>query len=123
MTASTEKHPWVLIVDDDADVQELLSELLAGEGYHVAVASNGLEAIDILEAATHQPCAVIVDLLMPGVVGQELIEYVRGDTRLSQIPLAIVSGSPQLAPPGLPVFKKPVPARTLLDFVHNQCGI
>ena len=45
----------------------------------------------------------------------------RGDSRLAEIPLAIVSGSPQLAPAGVPVFKKPVPARDLLAFIHGRC--
>src|SRR5215216_1217789 len=102
-----------MIVDDDADMQGLLGELLQNEGYEVDIASNGAEAINLLDSSD-RPCAVLVDLLMPGLVGQELIEYMRSDDKLSTIPLAIVSGSPQLAPEGYRVFTKPVEAQALL---------
>ena len=114
------KQPWILIVDDDDDVKQMLAELLVTEGYDVEVAANGAEAIDMLERAD-RPCAVILDLLMPGVVGQELIEFLRSDERLAEIPLAIVSGSPHLAPAGHRVFTKPVPARALLEFIRARC--
>jgi two-component system, chemotaxis family, chemotaxis protein CheY len=109
-----------MIVDDDADMQGLLGELLENEGYEVDIASNGAEAINLLESAT-RPCAVLVDLLMPGLVGQELIEYMRSDATLSSIPLAIVSGSPHLAPEGYRVFTKPVEPQALLEFLKHQC--
>jgi CheY-like chemotaxis protein len=118
--AAVPKHPWIMIVDDDADMQGLLGELLENEGYEVDIASNGVEAINMLEGSV-RPCAVLVDLIMPGVVGQELIEYLRSDEKLASIPLAIVSGSPQLAPEGYPVFPKPVQPQALLEFIKRQC--
>jgi CheY-like chemotaxis protein len=119
-TQSVPKQPWIMIVDDDADMQGLLGELLQNEGYEVDVASNGAEAINLLDSAD-RPCAVLVDLLMPGLVGQELIEYLRSVDKLSKIPLAIVSGSPQLAPEGYAVFPKPVEPQALLEFLKRQC--
>jgi CheY-like chemotaxis protein len=109
-----------MIVDDDADMQDLLGELLENEGYEVDVASNGAEAINLLDSSD-RPCAVLVDLLMPGLVGQELIEYLRSDDKLASIPLAVVSGSPHLAPEGYTVFSKPVEPQALLEFVKRQC--
>jgi CheY-like chemotaxis protein len=108
-----------MIVDDDADMQNLLGELLQNEGYEVDVASNGAEAINLLDSA-ERPAAVLVDLVMPGLVGQELIEYLRSDEELASIPLAIVSGSPQLAPDGYAVFTKPVQPQALLDFLKRR---
>jgi len=113
-------RPWILIVDDDDDMQKLLAELLASEGYSVEIAANGAEAINALDRAD-RPCAVVVDLLMPGVVGQELIEYLGSEPRLASIPLAIVSGSPHLAPAGHRVFTKPVRAPELLAFIKERC--
>jgi CheY-like chemotaxis protein len=111
---------WILIVDDDADVQEALAELLATEGYTVEVAANGAEAIEVLEREP-MPCAVIVDLMMPGIVGQELLEYLRHHERLASVPVAILSASPQLAPEGYRVFTKPISVRGLLDFIEKRC--
>jgi two-component system, OmpR family, response regulator CpxR len=108
----------VLIVEDDSEVQLALAELLASHGYHVDVASTGADAIDFLESGA-RPDAVLVDLLMPGLVGQELLEYMRSDHQLAAIPVAIVSASPHLAPGGYTVFGKPFPIGPLLDFVRR----
>lgn len=113
----------VLIVEDDPEIRAALEELMVGEGYDVALASNGADAISILEEELDaRPCAVLVDLVMPGVVGQELLEFLRSDASLSTIPVAIVSASPQLAPHGYTVFKKPLDLPPLLDFV-KQVGV
>lgn len=112
----------VLIVEDDPDIRNTLGDLLRREGYEVMLAKDGVEAVSLLEAA-HHPCAILVDLLMPGVVGQELLEYLREDDRLASIPVAIVSGSPHLAPEGYKVFKKPLDLRPLLDFVREGCPV
>ena len=101
-------------------MQGLLGEVLENEGYEVDIASNGAEAINMLDSSD-RPCAVLVDLLMPRLVGQELIEYLRSDEKLATIPLAIVSGSPQLAPEGYTVFPKPVEPQALLEFVKGKC--
>jgi CheY-like chemotaxis protein len=112
----------ILIVEDDLDIQEALSELLRREGYQVEIADNGAEAIAMLEGGD-RPCVMLVDLLMPGIVGQELLEYLRDDVRLATIPVAIVSGSPQLAPEGYRVFRKPLNLRPLLDFIREGCAV
>lgn len=81
-----------------------------------------IEAIDCLESEA-RPCAVLVDLLMPRIVGQELLEFLRGDVRLASIPVAIMTASPQLAPEGYPVFRKPADLRRLLlDFLRDGCA-
>jgi CheY-like chemotaxis protein len=111
----------ILIVEDDVDIQAALFDLLSGEGYEVDIVENGADAISMLEDGA-RPCVMLVDLLMPGIVGQELLEYVREDVRLAAIPVAIVSGSPQLAPDGYQVFRKPMDLKPLLDFVRGGCG-
>jgi CheY-like chemotaxis protein len=112
----------ILIVEDDVDIQVALTDLFAADGYDVDVVDSGAEAINLLESG-ERPCVMLVDLLMPGIVGQELLEYVRDDVRLAAIPVAIVSGSPQLAPGGYQVFRKPLDLRPLRDFVRDGCGI
>ncbi|HVK71719.1 MAG TPA: response regulator [Kofleriaceae bacterium] len=110
----------VLVVEDDDDLRVALCRLLAANGYDVGLAANGVEAI---EAVEHQaPCAVVLDLLMPGIVGQELLEHMRSDPDLAAIPVAIISGSPELAPPGYEVFPKPVDHAALLAFVRSACA-
>ena len=112
----------MLVVEDDAELRAALEELFELEGFDVDPAENGAEAIELLERSD-RPCAVLVDLLMPGIVGQELLEYLRGDDTLKAIPVAIVSGSPQLAPAGYPVFPKPLDLGVLVDFVRANSAM
>ena len=109
----------ILIVEDDVAVQVTLDELLSREGYDVTIANNGADAIDLLEHGL-EPCCVLVDLLMPGIVGHELLHYLQEPEHAS-IPVAIITGSPHLAPSGYPVFNKPVDRQALLDFVGTKC--
>lgn len=111
-------RPRVLIVEDDAELRASMAELLKSDGYEIDLATNGAEAINHLETSV-RPCAVVVDLLMPGVVGQELLEYLRDDVALASIPVAIFSASPHLAPTGYPVFRKPLEMDPLLAFVRG----
>jgi CheY-like chemotaxis protein len=115
-----ERRRHVLVVEDDAELRAALEELFEQEGYEVEPAENGAEAIARLEGSDDPPCAVLVDLLMPGIVGQELLEYMRDNEATSAIPVAIVSGSPHLAPAGYPVFPKPLDLGTLVDFVREH---
>ncbi|MGE0872613.1 MAG: two-component system response regulator [Kofleriaceae bacterium] len=108
----------VLIVEDDLGFRTALEELFSDEGYKVATAANGVEAIEWLQH--HAPCAIVLDLLMPGVVGQELLEHMQSDQDLSKIPVVVVSGSPDLAPKGYKVFRKPIDGTELLDFVRSS---
>jgi CheY-like chemotaxis protein len=108
----------VLVVEDDPEFRAALEDMLAGSGHEVVVATNGADAIALLEAG-ERPSAVLVDLLMPGVVGQELLEYLRSSADLARIPVAIVSASPQLAPEGYTVFPKPLQPGPLLEFVRD----
>ncbi|MBA3542619.1 MAG: response regulator [Deltaproteobacteria bacterium] len=111
--------PMVLVVEDDPDLGAALYDVIAADGFSVRLAVNGADAIEALDDI-ETPCALLVDLLMPGIVGQEFLEYVRSDDRLSKIPVAIVSASPELAPPGYPVFQKPLDVRAILQFVRGH---
>jgi CheY-like chemotaxis protein len=111
----------VLIVEDDLAVQESLQELFSREGYEVVIANNGGEAIDMLERDL-RPCCVLLDLLMPGIVGHEVLSYL-GEPPHHDIPVGIMTGSPHLAPTNYPVFTKPLEMKELLDFVGARCPL
>lgn len=124
MTASATRpvdEPTLLIVDDDADIRVLLCELFARAGYRCEVATDGAAAILFLE---HNPApdAIVLDLLMPGIVGSSVLAYLSSRPTLAEVPVAIVSSSPHLAPPGYPLFKKPLQFAPLLEFVRGACG-
>ena len=60
----------VLVVDDARGIRDLLSELLEGEGYQVMLASNGNEALELVETENLQ--AILLDINMPGINGVEV---------------------------------------------------
>lgn len=114
----TDRRPLVLVVEDDPSVQNMLSILLEGEGYEVVSARDGLEGLVKMEL--RHPSLVILDLMMPNVSGDRVIEEVRGDARLKGVPILVVSGRPDAHATFDPVlgrenvFPKPLdPARLL----------
>src|ERR1043165_2397969 len=96
--------PTLLIVDDDPDIRMLLSELFGKAGFRVEAATDGAAAITFLEHNA-PPAAIVLDLLMPGIVGTSVLTYLSSQPALSEVPVAIVSSSPHLAPEGYPLFK------------------
>jgi CheY-like chemotaxis protein len=115
------KPPTLLVVDDDPEIRLLLSELFVREGYRVDVADDGASAILFLEH--HEPpSAILLDILMPGILGSSVLTYLASKPNLEHVPVAIVSSSPHLAPGGYPLFKKPLRFAPLLEFVRSACG-
>ena len=82
----------VLVVEDDADIREVLAESLRRRGYDVTVAVDGQDALDWLaDDATTLPDAIVLDLMMPRVDGWAFCERVRVDPKLSRIPVIAMS--------------------------------
>lgn len=77
----------ILVVDDDQDIVELLSIYLKNEGYQPVVANSGVQALDQLKA-NPDIALLILDIMMPGMSGIEVIKKLRKD---SQIPIIVVS--------------------------------
>jgi len=85
-----DRPPLILVVEDDPSVQSLLTLMLEGEGFEVIAAKDGLEGLVKMEL--QHPSLVILDLMMPNVSGDRVIEEIRGDARLKLVPLIVVSG-------------------------------
>ena len=74
--------PRVLVVDDDEAIRESLVILLSDESYEVAVAANGLHALQVLRQLS-QPTVLLFDYLMPVGNGLDLLQGVAADTALA----------------------------------------
>lgn len=70
-----EKRPLILAVDDQELVLKLLRVNLSLEGYHVVTASNGMSALELLEE--YEPELVILDIMMPGLDGFQVLDLIR----------------------------------------------
>jgi CheY-like chemotaxis protein len=82
----------VVIVDDDHDLRQTLSEILNDEGYAVETAVNGREALDLLRRQGAPP-VLVLDLMMPVMDGWQLLDQLRQDETLARIPVIIISAS------------------------------
>jgi CheY-like chemotaxis protein len=80
----------VLLVDDDAAIRETLTQILEDEGYRVAVAANGKEALEHL-ASGAAPGAIILDLTMPVMDGRRFRHAQLADPALANIPVIVLT--------------------------------
>jgi two-component system response regulator MprA len=86
----------VLIIEDDADVREALSDALAGSGLEVTLAHDGLDGLEKLER--ERPSLILLDLRMPRLGGEEFLARMRADARFDAVPVITMSagsGRPQ----------------------------
>ena len=80
----------ILVVEDNADTAALLRDLLEGEGYEVETAATGEAAFDALAVAPDVDLMVL-DLMLPGMSGYEVIERLRAQSDLSDLPILVLS--------------------------------
>lgn len=116
----------VLLVEDNVSVRELIHVLLESEGYEIIEAADGIDGLN--KAEQRRPDLMILDLMMPDVDGEKVLQQLRGDPDLSKIPVLVVSGKyealdrlkDQLGDEN--VFPKPFEPTRLMDRVGTLIG-
>ena len=79
----------ILVVDDERDNRELLEVILGSEGFVVSTAASGAEA---LESLAGEPAdLVLLDIMMPGMNGYEVVEKMKGNDATKGIPVIMVT--------------------------------
>lgn len=86
---ATQKMPFILIVDDEAQIHTVLGKLLAKEGYETASAYNAQEAYQ--KIASKKPDLVILDVMMPKVSGIEVLNKLKSDPQTKDILILMLS--------------------------------
>jgi PAS domain S-box-containing protein len=89
-TSQAAAETRVLVVDDEPDQVTLISKLLGEQGYRIAKAYDGQQAIESVKRS--QPDLIILDLMMPNVNGFDVIEYLKGGEGTRQIPIIVLTG-------------------------------
>jgi len=82
-------HSTILVVDDEPVIRETLERLLVAEGYTVALASNGSQALE--RAAALTPDVILLDVVMPNLDGFEVCRRLRADPLLSHVPVVMIT--------------------------------
>jgi CheY-like chemotaxis protein len=80
----------VLIVDDDAEVRDVVRSTVQSAGMRAAEAINGCAALDWLRTNPH-PALILLDLMMPEMDGFEFLERVRADPTLRELPIVVLT--------------------------------
>ncbi len=83
----------LMLVDDDPNLILLVKDYLEFRGYEVTSASNGVEALEILEKEV--PDLIVCDVMMPGMDGYTLVQHIRENPRTSWIPVLFLSAKGQ----------------------------
>jgi chemosensory pili system protein ChpA (sensor histidine kinase/response regulator) len=89
VTEAAARTPLVLVVDDSLTVRRVTQRLLVREGYRVATAKDGLEALERL--AEERPVVLLSDIEMPRMDGFDLVRNVRADERLADLPVVMIT--------------------------------
>jgi CheY-like chemotaxis protein len=114
-------NPAVLVVEDEQDSRDSLQEWLELEGYRVATAANGREALAWLAAHDGETCVVLLDLVMPVVDGWQVYEALRVTGRLATTKVLVTTSAPHRAPEGATVLAKPLDLDALVAAIGAVC--
>lgn len=113
----------ILVVEDDEDIRNALTDLLEDEGYHTESAVNGKDALKIL-GEIPRPCLVLLDMMMPIMNGRQFLDEVMKDSKLAPIPILIVSAIADKTniEGSIGFLKKPIDIDVVLNVVSQYCS-
>jgi signal transduction histidine kinase/CheY-like chemotaxis protein len=84
-----DKAATILVIEDEPGAVRLLRAYLEGDGHRVQVAADGESGIEL--ARTRQPAAIVLDVLLPGIDGWEVLRRLKSDPDLRDIPVVVVT--------------------------------
>jgi CheY-like chemotaxis protein len=116
-------HCPVLIVEDDADLRDMMAQLLNLEGFNAATVANGREALEYLRESD-RPDVILLDLMMPVMDGWEFRRRQQADPSVSGVPVIVLSAldPTRAADVNANAFlKKPLDFDRLLALVRSYC--
>lgn len=119
------QNKTILVVDDERDVRETLSEALEMEGYKTVLVSNGNAALKML-SGPEKPNLILLDLMMPGMDGFQFIAAKDLMSEIVGIPVVVISASGcldvKLAGSNVQGYlQKPIDLNELLDAAEKYC--
>lgn len=86
---SVPRKTVILIIDDDQPFTAVLKERLSIEGAQVEIANSGAEALQYL--INHHPHVIVLDIMMPGENGIEVLKKIKDDSTIASIPVIVVT--------------------------------
>jgi len=114
----------ILVVEDDLDIRESMTEILEDRGYAVSTAADGFEALQQLSGGATKPDLILLDLMMPNMNGLEFREEQLKNAEHAAIPVAIISADGNIKEKSEKVradgfLKKPLKIEPLMDMIER----
>jgi CheY-like chemotaxis protein len=115
----------ILVVDDDPDIRDSLTEILGDEGYRVTGVGNGREALAYLTAQT-RPSLILLDMMMPEMDGWRFRVEQQKNPDFAGIPVVILSAHGNVREAALALgaadyLRKPLRIESLLEIAERYC--
>jgi len=111
---------FILLVEDDDILRGAMKMVLQWEGYRVACAGDGRQALDFLRAGG-RPALILLDVMLPGLDGWQFRQQQRRDPDLAKIPVVVVSALDAADCPDADAHvRKPFPIEELLEAVRRH---
>jgi len=120
----------VLLVEDEPDIREALHTVLHQESCEVLLAEDGEGALRVLRERAGQksqiPCAILLDLWLPGMSGDEFLAKLAGDPDFSKVPVVVLTGAPgehplHRWPQVRQVLTKPFRVEAVFEAIQPSC--
>ena len=87
--------PKVLVVEDEVHIQKLIKLILEKNKFEVDTVGSGEDALQYLESAEVKPDLVLLDIMMPGIDGLQVLRIVKANTTLKAIPIVMLTALAQ----------------------------
>jgi CheY-like chemotaxis protein len=114
----------VLVVDDDQDIRTAVGLALGIEGIHAVEAQDGADALERLKRLEPHPALVLLDMMMPGMCGNDVLRALRADPSFADVPVVVLSGDTAAVRNAIALgangsMAKPIGIESLLETVRH----
>lgn len=124
---AAEQSQTILVVEDDAALRRMIAMFLRAAGYHVREAADGVEGL--VSARDDPPDLVLLDLMMPGLNGWDVLRRLKGGLSTAQVPVIVLTASVgatlterALSLGAARYLVKPLDTRALIEAVNQVLG-
>ena len=118
-----EDSGYILLVEDDPELRELMVDLLADRGYPVRTVGNGQEALAYLDRGGARPGLILLDDMMPVMSGRAFMDVIAERPALADLPVCLLTASADVrgsaARGTVAALQKPVDGVRLMDVVRR----
>jgi DNA-binding response OmpR family regulator len=115
----------VLVVEDDADLREMMAQILTLEGFEADTATDGADALTQLQTPGRHPDVILLDMMMPRMDGWAFVDRQAATPAIADIPVVVVSAAPRDRLRGIraaAVLQKPLNFDELITTVRTHCS-